>query len=93
MSGGIAYVYDVRGSFTKNCNQDMVDLDQLTAADAVELHDMIGRHYAYTGSMVAKFVLDDFENQARQFIKVYPRDYKRVMERSENVKVKMKNEK
>ncbi|HYC29041.1 MAG TPA: glutamate synthase-related protein, partial [Chitinophagaceae bacterium] len=92
MSGGIAYVYDVKGTFAKNCNQDMVDLDPLTAADAVELHDMIGQHYAYTGSMVAKFVLDDFENQARQFIKVYPRDYKRVMEKSAMMTVNARRE-
>jgi glutamate synthase (NADPH/NADH) large chain len=88
MSGGIAYVYDVKGTFNKNCNADMVDLDPLSPADAVELHDMIGRHYAFTGSMVAKFVLDDFDNQVRQFVKVYPKDFKKVMEKREKITVK-----
>jgi glutamate synthase (NADPH/NADH) large chain len=40
---------------------------------------MILRHYTYTGSSVAKFVLDDFENQLKNFIKVFPKDYKRVL--------------
>jgi glutamate synthase (NADPH/NADH) large chain len=50
---------------------------------------MVSRHYAYTSSSVAKFVLDDFENQLRNFIKVFPKDYKKVlMEKSEKLKVK-----
>lgn len=79
MSGGIAYIYDVEGKFADNCNKEMVDLDPVGEQDAQELHDLITRHYAYTGSTVAKFVLDDFENQLKNFIKVFPRDYKRVL--------------
>ena len=41
---------------------------------------MIQRHYAYTGSTVAKFVLDDFENQLKNFVKVFPKDYKKVLQ-------------
>ncbi|HVZ56474.1 MAG TPA: glutamate synthase large subunit, partial [Chitinophagaceae bacterium] len=59
MSGGIAYVYDVKGRFADNCNREMVDLDPLDASDIRELHDLVTRHYAYTGSTVAQFVLDD----------------------------------
>jgi glutamate synthase (NADPH/NADH) large chain len=80
MSGGIAFVYDVKGKFADNCNKEMVDIDPLTADDIVELQDMITRHYAYTGSTVAKFVLDDFENQLKNFVKVFPRDFKKVLE-------------
>jgi glutamate synthase (NADPH/NADH) large chain len=79
MSGGIAYVYDVRGVFAKNVNKEMVDLDPVEGEDIPELRDMIQRHYAYTGSNVAKFVLDDFENQLQHFVKVFPTDYKKVM--------------
>lgn len=79
MSGGIAYVYDVKGKFPNNCNREMVDLDPVTEEDVQELQDMIARHYAYTGSAVAKFVLDDFENQLKNFVKVFPKDYKRVL--------------
>ena len=79
MSGGIAYVYDVRGQFPALCNKEMVDLDPVGAGDIAELKDMIQRHYAYTGSTVAKFVLDDFENQLQHFVKVFPRDYKKAL--------------
>ncbi|MEO7531942.1 MAG: glutamate synthase subunit alpha, partial [Sediminibacterium sp.] len=89
MSGGIAYIYDVNGQFDALCNKEMVDLDPLDAQDAQLLHDMLTRHYAYTISSVAKFVLDDFDNQLKNFIKVFPKDYKKVlMERSEKLKVK-----
>ena len=89
MSGGIAYVYDVNNQFDQLCNKEMVDLDPLDQTDAQILHDMVTRHYAYTASSVAKFVLDDFENQLKNFIKVFPRDYKKVlMEKSEKSKVK-----
>jgi len=79
MSGGIAYVYDVRGQFPTLCNKEMVELDPVGAGDIPELKDMIQRHYAYTGSTVAKFVLDDFENQLQHFVKVFPTDYKKVL--------------
>jgi Glutamate synthase domain 2 len=80
MSGGIAYVYDVKGSFNTLCNKEMVDLDPITDVDAAELKDLIENHFAYTGSTVARFVLDDFENQQKNFVKVFPKDYKRVLQ-------------
>jgi glutamate synthase (NADPH/NADH) large chain len=79
MSGGIAYVYDVKGQFDSLCNKEMVDLDPLDQEDVQMLNDLITRHYAYTGSTVARFVLDDFENQLKNFIKVYPKDYKKAL--------------
>ncbi|MES2004997.1 MAG: glutamate synthase large subunit [Bacteroidota bacterium] len=79
MSGGIAYVYDVNGAFDQLCNKEMVDLDPLSQEDAQVLHDMVTRHFAYTASSVAKFVLGDFENQLKNFIKVFPRDYKKAL--------------
>ena len=79
MSGGIAYVYDVKGKFDSLCNKEMVDLDPLDASDSAYLQQMILNHYAYTGSSVAKFVLDDFENQLKNFFKVFPRDYKKAL--------------
>lgn len=79
MSGGIAYVYDVKNTFKGNVNSEMVDLDPVSKEDVAELQDMITRHYAYTGSTVAKFVLDDFDNQLKHFIKVFPKEYKRIL--------------
>ena len=78
MSGGIAYVYDVQGRFDTLCNKEMVDLDHVTADDR-ELKELIANHYQYTGSTVARFILDDYENQLKHFIKVFPKDYKKVL--------------
>jgi glutamate synthase (NADPH/NADH) large chain len=90
MSGGIAYVYDVKGKFAGNCNREMVDLDPVVNGDSQELQEMISRHYAYTGSTVAKFVLDDFENQLKNFVKVFPKDYKKaLLQKAEGVKQKV----
>lgn len=79
MSGGIAYVYDVKGKFAENCNPEMVDLDPCDVNDKNDLYTMIQQHFDYTGSTVAKFILDDFDNQLRHFVKVFPRDYKAAL--------------
>jgi glutamate synthase (NADPH/NADH) large chain len=84
MSGGIAYVYDVLRTFECMCNKSMVDLDPLTENDEKLLQEMIKKHYHYTQSTVANFVLNDFEHQLKNFIKVFPKDYKKVLiERNE----------
>lgn len=80
MSGGIAYVYDVKGKFRENCNREMVDLDECSLDDKNEIFSMVQKHYEYTGSTVAKFVLDDLNNQLKNFVKVFPTDYKRVLQ-------------
>ena len=80
MSGGLAYVYNVKGNFDTMCNKEMVDLDAVEEADAEELKAMIQKHFDYTGSTVAKFVLNDFDNQLKNFIKVFPKDYKKVLQ-------------
>ena len=82
MSGGIAYVYDVKEKFSINCNQEMVDLDPVAEEDAAELKQMIQKHFEHTGSTVAKFILGDFENQLRHFVKVFPTDYKKALIKS-----------
>jgi glutamate synthase (NADPH/NADH) large chain len=79
MSGGIAYVYDISGKFAVNCNTEMVDLDPVSDESATELRQMIGEHLQYTHSAVARFILDDFENQLKHFVKVFPKDFKRVL--------------
>jgi glutamate synthase (NADPH/NADH) large chain len=79
MSGGVAYVYDVNGQFDSMCNKEMVDLDPLDAEDVALLQEMVTNHYRYTNSTVAKFLLDDLENQVRNFVKVFPRDYKKAI--------------
>jgi glutamate synthase (NADPH/NADH) large chain len=79
MSGGIAYVYDVKGNFSSLCNHEMVDLDPLDEKDIHLLKEMVSRHFAKTGSTVAGFVLDDIRHQAANFVKVFPKDYKKAL--------------
>jgi glutamate synthase (NADPH/NADH) large chain len=81
MSGGIAYVYDVKNEFKNKCNLEMIDLDNVEQEDVAELKNMITKHYEYTGSTVAKFVLDDLENQLKNFVKVFPKEYKKVLQK------------
>jgi len=89
MSGGIAYVYDVKGNFATMCNKEMVDLDPVINGDSEELRTMIENHYKNTKSTVAKFILDDFENQLKNFVKVFPRDYKKVLLTKKGAAVKV----
>lgn len=79
MSGGIAYVFDVKGKFNENCNTGMVDLDECDINDKNELFVMLQKHFEYTGSTVAKFILDDLDNQLKNFAKVFPKDYKKAL--------------
>jgi glutamate synthase (NADPH/NADH) large chain len=87
MSGGIAYIYDVNGQLSFNCNKEMVDLDPVDESDTQELHQLISQHFSYTNSTVAKFVLDDFENQLQHFVKVFPKDYKKVLQKNVTVRI------
>ena len=80
MSGGIAYIYNVQNNFAAMCNAEMVDLDPVTGDDISVLQNLLQQHFDKTGSSVAKFILADFENQLKQFIKVFPRDYKKVLQ-------------
>ena len=84
MSGGIAYVLDEAGEFRDRCNPGLVDLEPLTAsADVAEVLGLIDKHQRYTGSSVARRLLDDWQRAQRSFVKVMPRDYKRVLSERE----------
>jgi glutamate synthase (NADPH/NADH) large chain len=80
MSGGIAYVYDEDGSFPGRVNPEMVDLDPMDDEDRRWLCDRVERHLAETGSAVAQRLLDGWDDAMGRFVKVMPRDYKRVIE-------------
>lgn len=81
MSGGVAFVLDDIGTFQSRCNTGMVELEAVTTAeDKRLLHDLIAKHFMYTGSRKAKQVLDAFEATLPKFMKVMPVDYKRVLE-------------
>jgi glutamate synthase domain-containing protein 2/glutamate synthase domain-containing protein 3 len=79
MSGGIAYVLDEDGTFEKRCNHGLVDLEPVEGADAQQLQTLVARHLELTGSAVAKRLVSDWAGSLRKFVKVFPRDYKRVL--------------
>jgi glutamate synthase (ferredoxin) len=80
MSGGIAYVLDAAGMFKRRCNTQMVDLEPLADHEDVQLvRSLITRHVQYTGSELGSRVLQDFDALQSLFVKVMPRDYKRVL--------------
>jgi glutamate synthase domain-containing protein 3 len=81
MSGGMAFVLDELGKFQGRCNTGMVELEPVTVKDDKRLlHDLITKHFMYTGSRKAKQVLDAFDATVPKFVKVMPVDYKRVLE-------------
>jgi glutamate synthase (ferredoxin) len=80
MSGGIAYVLDAEGRFQRRCNREMVELEALDAADDLELVlSLIRMHVEFTGSTLGARVLRDWDEMMPKFVKVMPRDYKRVL--------------
>ena len=80
MSGGAAYVYDVENTFPALVNTEMVDLENLAADDEELVKGLIDRHVTETGSDVGIRVLADWDKAKLAFVKVMPRDYKRVLE-------------
>jgi glutamate synthase (ferredoxin) len=87
MSGGIAYVLDEDGTFPRNCNLEMVKLFRLDDADEIEfVHEMIHQHAEYTHSERSRQVLADWPNMVPLFVKVYPNDYRRVIETQKRFK-------
>ncbi len=81
MSGGLAYVLDRDNTFPIHCNQSIVDLLPVDESeDILQLKGLIEKHFQYTQSSVAKKVLDEWEETLPKFIKIYPTDYRRVLE-------------
>ena len=81
MSGGVAYVWNRDGNFDYFCNMEMVELSLIEEASyRKELHELICQHYLYTGSKLARTMLDDWPRYADQFIQVVPIEYKKVLQ-------------
>ena len=80
MSGGVAYVYDEDGKFAMRCNKEMVGLSTLSDPEDITLVKlMILKHVEYTGSKYAAEILEDFDKFAPKFVKVFPKDYERML--------------
>jgi glutamate synthase (ferredoxin) len=81
MSGGIAYVIDWDGDFHQKCNREMVELGSLgDPTEIAEVKAMIERHVELTSSMLGERVLNNWEDARQRFVKVLPKDYKRMLQ-------------
>lgn len=81
MSGGVAYIFDEVGDFANHCNTEMVGLEPFEdESEIAEIKQLITKHAEYTNSDKAKRILADWDNNVAKFVKVMPRDYKRVLE-------------
>ena len=84
MSGGVAYILDENGDFATRCNTQMADIEPLDEEDRETIYQMIQKHADYTNSQKAAKVLANWQETAAKFVKVMPRDYKRVLQAIKN---------
>jgi glutamate synthase (NADPH/NADH) large chain len=80
MSGGIAYVYDPGRTFGQRVNLEDVDVEPLDPADAFSVRALVERHGVETESAVAARLLEDWDTEVLEFVKVMPRDYRRILD-------------
>ncbi len=86
MSGGIAYIWDEDNGFCPNCNLQLVALEKLEEAEEIaEVRQMIQRHLDYTKSKRAAEILANWDASVKRFLKVIPKDYKRVLQSMKKV--------
>ena len=91
MSGGVAYVWNKEGNFDYFCNMEMVELSLIEEAGyRKELHELIRQHYLYTGSKLARTMLDDWNRYVDEFIQVVPIEYKKVLQEEQMRKLQQK---
>ena len=91
MSGGVAYVWDKNHNFDYFCNMDMVEINLVEESSyRKELHELIRQHYLYTGSKLARTMLDDWNRYVEDFIQVVPIEYKRVLQEEQVKKLQQK---
>ena len=91
MSGGVAYVWDKHHTFDYFCNMDMVEINLVEDnVSRKELHELIRQHYLYTGSKLARTMLDDWNKYVEDFIQIVPIEYKRVLQEEQMNKLRQK---
>ena len=91
MSGGVAYVWDKNHNFDYFCNMDMVEINLVEEASyRKELHELIRQHYLYTGSNLARQMLDNWNRYVEDFIQVMPIEYKKVLHEEQMNKLQQK---
>jgi glutamate synthase (ferredoxin) len=73
-------VFDERGDARLNINPDMVEIGALEEPEEIAaVKAMIEKHLHYSGSARAEQVLDGWDKAVKQFVRVMPRDYKRML--------------
>uniref|UniRef100_UPI004027A416 glutamate synthase large subunit n=1 Tax=Prevotella sp. TaxID=59823 RepID=UPI004027A416 len=91
MSGGVAYVWDKDHDFDYYCNMGMVEINLVEETTyRKELHELVRQHYLYTGSKLARTMLDDWNRYIEDFIQVVPIEYKRVLQEEQVKKLQQK---
>ena len=91
MSGGVAYVWDKDHDFDYYCNMGMVEINLVEETNyRKELHELVRQHYLYTGSKLARTMLDDWNRYIEDFIQVVPIEYKRVLQEEQVKKLQQK---
>jgi glutamate synthase (ferredoxin) len=83
MSGGIAYVYDKNNTFEQNLNKEMVEFDELNEVYENEIKTYVEKHFNYTGSVVAKEILNNWETEKQNFKVIIAPEFKKLFERGE----------
>jgi glutamate synthase (NADPH/NADH) large chain len=91
MSGGVAYVWDKNHHFDYFCNMDMVEINLVEdSVSRKELHELIRQHYLYTGSTLARTMLDNWQRYIEDFIQIVPIEYKRVLQEEQMMRLREK---
>ncbi|HOL66480.1 MAG TPA: glutamate synthase large subunit, partial [bacterium] len=86
MSGGLAFVYDRNGDFSSRCNQNMVALEEVNEDDATDIQHLLSQHCRYTGSPLARKILDNMRKEIGKFIKVVPLEYRQILRNRTSVR-------
>jgi glutamate synthase (NADPH/NADH) large chain len=81
MSGGIAYIWDFENSLKHNFNPDMADIEGISEKDAEVIFDLLQKHVEETNSEIGVYLLKDFEQNLKHFVKIFPREYKKALQK------------
>jgi len=90
MSGGMAFIYDRDRMFHLNCNMEMIDLERPMGEDLLEVRQLLRNHFNYTSSRKALDLLQNWDKEKKYFVKVMPKDLKRVLEEKEKEQISQK---
>ena len=87
MSGGISFVYDPNDQFIENFNSELSDIEYVIeqSDDDKKLYKMVSDHRKYTSSKIAERILNNWKDELRQFKKIIPRDYAKILYKSKDI--------